>query len=114
VTTNLWITTAVTCPTVRIHPAIIAQAAATAAVMMTASGHLVCSSSRALAAAHDVAVAAPAEDVSGAGTSIGALEAGSAPPSPATRSTPRRRVQPCSGDRWYWETATAIARQVVG
>lgn len=32
-TTNLRITTAVTCPTVRIHPAIIAQAAATAAVM---------------------------------------------------------------------------------
>ena len=32
-TTDLRITTAVTCPTVRIHPAIIAQAAATAAVM---------------------------------------------------------------------------------
>ena len=32
-TTNLTITTAVTCPTYRIHPAIIAQAAATCAVM---------------------------------------------------------------------------------
>lgn len=32
-TTQLRITTAVTCPTVRIHPAIVAQAAATAAVM---------------------------------------------------------------------------------
>ncbi len=34
VTTNLRLATGVTCPTVRIHPAIIAQAAATAAAMM--------------------------------------------------------------------------------
>ncbi|MCW2952678.1 MAG: luciferase-like protein [Conexibacter sp.] len=34
VTTRLPVTTAVTCPTVRIHPAIVAQAAATAAVML--------------------------------------------------------------------------------
>ncbi len=33
-TTNLRVTTGVTCPTVRIHPAVIAQAAATSAVMM--------------------------------------------------------------------------------
>ncbi|MBV9196539.1 MAG: LLM class F420-dependent oxidoreductase [Solirubrobacterales bacterium] len=33
-TENMPVTTAVTCPTVRIHPAIIAQAAATAAVML--------------------------------------------------------------------------------
>ena len=33
-TTSLPVTTAVTCPTVRIHPAIIAQAAATSAVML--------------------------------------------------------------------------------
>lgn len=33
-TTQLRLTTAVTCPTVRIHPAIVAQAAATAAAMM--------------------------------------------------------------------------------
>ena len=31
--TNLPVTTAVTCPTIRIHPAVIAQAAATSAVM---------------------------------------------------------------------------------
>jgi G6PDH family F420-dependent oxidoreductase len=34
VTTNLPVTTAVTCPTMRIHPAVMAQAAATAAVML--------------------------------------------------------------------------------
>jgi G6PDH family F420-dependent oxidoreductase len=33
-TTELEVTTAVTCPTIRIHPAILAQAAATAAMMM--------------------------------------------------------------------------------
>jgi G6PDH family F420-dependent oxidoreductase len=33
-TTRLRVTTAVTCPTVRIHPAVLAQAAATAAVML--------------------------------------------------------------------------------
>ncbi|MFZ2032885.1 MAG: TIGR03557 family F420-dependent LLM class oxidoreductase [Candidatus Dormiibacterota bacterium] len=33
-TTNLRVTTGVTCPTVRIHPAVIAQAAATSAAMM--------------------------------------------------------------------------------
>lgn len=33
-TTGLRLTTAVTCPTVRIHPAVIAQAAATASLMM--------------------------------------------------------------------------------
>jgi G6PDH family F420-dependent oxidoreductase len=33
-TTNLRVTTAVTCPTIRIHPAILAQAAATAALML--------------------------------------------------------------------------------
>jgi G6PDH family F420-dependent oxidoreductase len=33
-TTNLRVTTAVTCPTVRIHPAVLAQAAATAALML--------------------------------------------------------------------------------
>jgi G6PDH family F420-dependent oxidoreductase len=33
-TTNLRVTTAVTCPTVRIHPAVVAQAAATAALML--------------------------------------------------------------------------------
>ena len=33
-TDNMHVTTAVTCPTVRIHPAVIAQAAATAAVML--------------------------------------------------------------------------------
>ncbi|SRR5581483_2571378 len=33
-TTNLRVTTAVTCPTVRIHPAVIAQAAATSAVLL--------------------------------------------------------------------------------
>ena len=33
-TTNLKVTTAVTCPTVRIHPAILAQAAATAALLL--------------------------------------------------------------------------------
>src|SRR5438477_630450 len=33
-TTRLRVTTAVTCPTIRIHPAIIAQAAATAATML--------------------------------------------------------------------------------
>jgi G6PDH family F420-dependent oxidoreductase len=33
-TTNLRVTTAVTCPTVRIHPAVIAQAAATATLML--------------------------------------------------------------------------------
>src|SRR5688572_32294091 len=32
--TTLPVTTAVTCPTVRIHPAVIAQAAATASVML--------------------------------------------------------------------------------
>ena len=34
VTTRVKLTTAVTCPTVRIHPAIIAQAAATSAVLL--------------------------------------------------------------------------------
>ncbi len=33
-TTNLRVTTAVTCPTIRIHPAILAQAAATAALLL--------------------------------------------------------------------------------
>src|ERR1700755_2545062 len=33
-TENMTVTTAVTCPTIRIHPAIIAQAAATSAVLL--------------------------------------------------------------------------------
>src|SRR5690348_11614497 len=33
-TTPLGVTTAVTCPTVRIHPAVVAQAAATAAMLL--------------------------------------------------------------------------------
>lgn len=40
VTRRLSIVTGVTCPTVRIHPAIIAQAAATAAAMMPGRFHL--------------------------------------------------------------------------
>src|SRR5688500_11456365 len=35
-TTRLTLTTAVTCPTIRVHPAVLAQAAATAALMMPA------------------------------------------------------------------------------
>jgi G6PDH family F420-dependent oxidoreductase len=33
-TTSLWVTTAVTCPTIRIHPVVLAQAAATSAVLL--------------------------------------------------------------------------------
>ena len=38
--TSLPVTTGVTCPTVRIHPAVIAQAAATSAVMLEGSFNL--------------------------------------------------------------------------
>lgn len=128
---------------------------------------------RALAARHDVVVAAPASDVSGAGTSIGALEAGAAPlrrddfdgiEAYAVEGPPGLAVMAAAlgafggkpdvvvsgpnaglntgtsiihsgtvgaaltghtfgsravafslapGDRWYWETATAIAGDVV-
>ncbi len=39
-TTSLPVTTAVTCPTMRIHPAVIAQAAATSSVMLGAASTL--------------------------------------------------------------------------
>src|SRR4051794_35341200 len=46
--TRLPVTTAVTCPTVRLHPAIIAQAAATSAVMLEGRFHLGVGSGEAL------------------------------------------------------------------
>ena len=46
--TSLPVTTAVTCPTVRIHPAVIAQAAATAAAMLPGGFHLGVGSGEAL------------------------------------------------------------------
>src|SRR5215213_5445744 len=46
--TDLPVTTGVTCPTVRIHPAIIAQAAATSAVMLEGRFHLGVGSGEAL------------------------------------------------------------------